>query len=318
MSQYIEKIITNTKIYIFLLCCFLLLGVATVFTPHILYAQPPRDAGYSLRVSPLILPLSLSPQQIVKQEITVENLSDKPYPIRINGSDFVSTEDGGYIFSEKNTSSLLSWISANPKEFIIPPKAKQKVLLTISTPKNIPFGGYYGMLFLEPVLPLSSTTSTQVVSRVGVLLLGSVGVVDEKVQKAQMVTFRLPHFVLKPQTTLLFRVKNISLHHFTAKPILYLSPLFGEDTKQFLEEKIVFPGKIRRWEIPIQISQYPINFVKVKMDVASGGGNNISTGSFVIVFPFFRLLLGITCLFLAFLGLKKRRQLAKALHVLIR
>lgn len=311
MSQYILKLI-NTTIVGF--CLFL--GVLFIFLPNV-SAQSLDNQRYTIRVSPLIIPLSLSPQKIIKQEITIENLSDKPYPIRINFSDFISTEDGGYVFPERNTSPLLAWISAKPREFIIPPKAEQKILLTITTPKNIPFGGYYGMLFLEPVLPVSNTQSTQIISRVGVLLLGSVGVVDEKAQKAQILTLRLPHIIFDRKTTLLFRVKNISLHHFTGKPILSLSPLFGENTKQYLEEKIVFPGKIRRWEIPVEISKYPINFVKVKLDVSTGGGNIVANQSFVIVFPFTTLLI-ITIIFsVVFLTLKRRHQLIKALHILI-
>ncbi len=248
MSQYILRIINNTIIGF----C-LLLGALIVLPPNV-HALSLDDQRYTIRVSPLIIPLSLSPQKTIKHEILIENLSNKPYPIRINFSDFISTEDGGYVFPERNTSPLLSWIRVKPTEFIIPARAKQKIILTITTPKNIPIGGYYGMLFFEPVLPVSNK-STQIISRVGVLLLGNVGVVDEKAQKAQILTFSLPHLIFDRKTTLLFRVKNISLHHFTGKPILSLSPLFGEYTKQFLEEKIVFPGKIRRWEIPIEISK---------------------------------------------------------------
>jgi len=311
MSQYILKLITNTIVGF---CS--LLGILFIFLPNV-HALSLDNQEYTIRVSPLIIPLSLSPQKTIKHEILIENLSNKPYPIRINFSDFISTEDGGYVFPEKNTSPLLSWISAKPTEFILSPKAKQKILLTITTPKNIPFGGYYGMLFFEPVLPISNTQSTQIISRVGVLLLGNVGVVDEKAQKAQILTFRLPYLIFDPKTTLLFRVKNISLHHFTGKPILSLSPLFGEKTKQFLEEKIVFPGKIRRWEIPIEISKYPLNFVKVKLDLSTGGGNIVTAQSFVVVFPFTTLLIITIIFLLAFLALKRRHQLIKALHILI-
>lgn len=312
MSKYILRIINNTIIGF----C-LLLGALIVLSPNV-HALSLDDQRYTIRVSPLIIPLSLSPQKTIKHEILIENLSNKPYPIRINFSDFISTEDGGYVFPERNTSPLLSWIRVKPTEFIIPARAKQKIILTITTPKNIPIGGYYGMLFFEPVLPVSSTKSTQIISRVGVLLLGNVGVVDEKAQKAQILTFSLPHLIFDRKTTLLFRVKNISLHHFTGKPILSLSPLFGEYTKQFLEEKIVFPGKIRRWEIPIEISKYPINFVKVNLDVSTGGGNKVSAQSFVIVFPFTTILIIAIIFLVAFLTLKRRHQLIKALHILIR
>lgn len=311
MSQYILKIINHT---IITLCSFWVL--LFIFSLNV-HAISPADQRYTIRVSPLIIPLSLSPQKVIKQEIIVENLSTKPYPLKVNFSDFISTEDGGYVFPERNTSPLISWISVKPTEFIIPAKAKQKILVTIKTPRDIPVGGYYGMLFFEPVLPISSTKSTQIISRVGVLLLGTVGVIDEKSQKAQIVTFSLPHLIFDRKTTLLLRVKNISLHHFTGKPIFSLSPLFGEETKQFLEEKIVFPGKIRRWEIPIETSKYPLNFVKVKLDLSTGGGNIVSAQSFVVVFPLTTILVIIIFL-LAFFAFKRRHQLIKALSILMR
>jgi hypothetical protein len=124
-----------------------------------------------IRVSPVIVHLNLTPDHTTTYELTIENLLDTPLPVKALYSDFDTTaEDGGYILTDKNTNSLLSWVSLDHEEWTITPKSKQKVNLTIKTPQRISIGGYYGLLFFQPIVP-QTNNQTVVSARVGVLML---------------------------------------------------------------------------------------------------------------------------------------------------
>src|SRR5260370_29050744 len=113
------------------------------------------------------------------------------------------------------------------------------------------------MLFFQPVLPETSPDATRVVSKIGILLLADIGVPDNASKQADILTFATGLLHQDNQIPLLLRVKNTSLHFFTAKPILTFSPLLhlpsSPKPPSFLEDKIIFQGKIRRWEQTIML-----------------------------------------------------------------
>ncbi|HSA84422.1 MAG TPA: hypothetical protein VLF20_06090, partial [Patescibacteria group bacterium] len=221
-------------------------------------------SSQSLSVSPIIINVPLSPDKTYTKEITLHNITDNPLPLRASLNDFQTTgEEGDYLFTETKNNPLLSWISLPETEFILDPQETKTIEMTITTPKEIPLGGYYGMLFFELVPQNVTTTATRVVPKVGVLLLANIGTPDAK--QAEIATFSIPTFLQDNNLPLLLRVKNTSLHFFTAKPILKLTPLLPIPAPQspaernevvYLEEKIVFQGKIRRWEETINLSRY--------------------------------------------------------------
>ena len=161
----------------------LLTAVFFGFLPQHVHA-----AGQSLRVSPVIINVALSPDKTYTHEVTIENLTNAPMPLKASFNDFITTgEEGGYVFQDTKTNPLLSWSTLSESEFILSPKEKKKLQLTIHTPKQIPLGGYYGVLFFEPVIQNSQPTTTTINSKIGILMLANVGVPDPKAKKAEIV-----------------------------------------------------------------------------------------------------------------------------------
>lgn len=298
-----------------LVCIFsvLLFALSSMRFAMQVHAQTPQQ---SLRVYPVVIDVPLLPGQPFQQTITLENLSDKPLPLRANLTDFqTEDEDGGYVFPDTHTNPLLSWTNVSPSELILPAHSKETVALTIATPKNVPIGGYYGMLFFEPV-GKSSAQTTQVIGRIGVLLLGSIGVPDPNTPAIQILTFDHPLFSQDKTLPFTLRVKDTALQHITAKPILTITPLFGTASKQYWEEKVVFPGKVRRWQSILSLPS-TLGVYQLRLAVSSGNGQQVFNQSTVIVFPYLPFLAVILVVFIVWLSAKKRRQITRAFRVLV-
>jgi hypothetical protein len=307
---------------LFLICIFnflfFIFNFSTAFAAN---SQVSNPNSQIFSVSPVIINVPLSPGKTYKHELFVHNLTNQPLPIRANLSDFESTgEEGGYTFPDIKTNPLLSWITLSDHEMILSPQEKKKILLTITTPQSIPLGGYHGMLFFEPVLTTQQDT-TQVISRIGVLMLANVGVPDPHAKKAEIVTFSPDLLHKESSIPLLLRVKNVSLHYFTAKPILTISPLFPLSPSHttspiYLEEKIIFQGKIRRWEQALDTHVLTPNIYKAHMQVSTGNGQFVSTDKYFIVFPWDKALIVTTIIIVILILIRKRKRLKKALEAL--
>jgi len=297
------------------------IGILTLFLFHLPTLALAKTPTASIRVSPVILTVPLSPGKTLTQEVTVENLTAKPMPLKATLNDFTSTgEEGGYMFEETKTSPLLAWTKLNETNFILTPKEKKKIMVTIKTPQRIPLGGYYGMLFLQPITTNDPTT-TQIQSKVGILLLANIGVPDPKAKKAEVMTFTTDLLPINNTLPLLLRVKNISLHFFTAKPILTISPVLKlaqkEELPIYLEEKIIFQQKIRRWEQDLSLPNLKPNIYKAQMNVSTGNGQYVTAEKYFIIFPFAKAgITGLIFLFVLFL-LIKRKRLKKTLQALL-
>lgn len=313
-----HKIINNTIIKIASVFCVLFL--ISHFSPLI---SNTYASAHVLRVSPIIINVPLSPGKTYTHEVTVENITDTPLPLRASLSDFQTTgEEGGYVFAETHTNPLLSWIELSDTDMILNPKEQKTVLLTIKTPEKIPLGGYYGVLFFE-VIPLTEITdTTRVIPKIGVLMLANVGVPDPNAQKAEILTYQTGFFHHTNTLPLLLRVKNISLHYFTAKPILTISPLIplpnSQNETHFLEEKIVFQGNTRRWEEHLTLKNVLPNMYKASLQVSTGNGQMVTKETYFVIFPVLQTSIVLFALVLILYIIKKRKRLGKAIKALIR
>jgi hypothetical protein len=287
-----------------------------------LSANKATAAEQVLRVSPIIINLPLSPGKTYEHEVTVENLTDNALPLRASLSDFQTTgEEGGYIFGESHTNPLLSWIKLSENALILNPKEKKTILATITTPTSIPLGGYYGMLFFE-VVPQSDIAATRVIPKIGVLILANVGVPDPNAPQADILAYSIGLIHETKEIPLLLRVKNVSLHYFTAKPILTISPLlvFSKDKNDthYLEEKIVFQGKVRRWEESLLLKDAKPNIYKAHLMLSTGNGKFVEQATYFVVFPFAKVIIAALVILLILFVYKKRKRFGKAFRELAR
>lgn len=275
----------------------------------------------SIRISPIIINLTLSPGKSASHEAIIENLTNSPLPLKATMNDFtINSEDGGYTFEETGQNPFLSWVSLNEKEYILQPREKKKVLITINTPQSITLGGYYGLLFFEPVQPPTSA-ATMVNSKIGILMLANIGVPDPKTKKTEIKEYSHPQITMDGTMPITLRVKNISLNFFTAKPSITMTPLIALHANPqplYLEEKIIFPDKIRRWQDNTSVTGLTPNIYKTTLALSTGNGQQEIQSDYIIILPSLSVLIIIVLVLFGFYLITIRKRLKKALRELVR
>jgi hypothetical protein len=123
-----------------------------------------------------------------------------------------------------------------------------------------------------------------------------------------------PTAFISTHPTFSFSVKNDYITHFTAKPFLTLTPLFGEKKTYLPEEKHVLPGSTRTWTytIPQPLS---LMIYSATLAVSIGNGQQIITYSYLIVIPklFMSILMCMLVLSILFIG---RKRIVRAVSIL--
>lgn len=271
-----------------------------------------------IKVSPFIFDLTLSPNKIYTYEMTIENLLEIPVPIRITTEDFQVSEDSGdYIFEKNNANSVVSWITINPKEMILEPKEKQIISVTVKTPEKISFGGYHGMIFIEPLFPNQKQFNSLLTTKIGALILTNIGSPANGVHPALISDYTIP-FVLLDKNSLNyeFTVKSNSLYHFTARPFIHVRSFFTNEHKNALEEKLIFPGKTRFWNGTSSIPDLMPGFYTGQLRVSLGNGIQTISTKYFFYFPPYAIV--ITAILLGSVLLLKKVNLFPKLETRIK
>jgi hypothetical protein len=278
-------------------------------SPAVLAQKRPVTEVFS--VSPIIMKISLSPGKETKYDVRVKNLLKAPLPMHAEIEQPLETEE------TSGANSLAAWAHIDIPDMILQPGEQKTLKLTIKTPSKIPLGGYYGTLFLQPLMRAKSAGGSEILSRVGVIILANIGVPDLSAKA------RIPEFAIgksvdnNRQRTADFKVKNLSLYHFSAKPFLVVNPVIGH-TKTFeIPEKIILPGKLRTWNETIDWPYSFYNIYDIRLLVSVGNGNQILYQTRYYDLPYRGIALIVILSVIGIIAYKRRKKLRKALRVLI-
>lgn len=279
-------------------------------------AAPPHQ---SLRITPIINDLQLTPGKSTTIPLTVENISNDPVGIHATLSGFDTI--GEVPVEQQKQSAMIHWTKLSTDDIILGPKEKKMITVSISPPAGTGQSGFYETIFLTPNIHQESRAFAPVVlSRIGVLVLGTIGKLnyDDLAQKISISHFSpgytfLDHF---PQTVT-FTVNNSYFTHFDAKPFLTITPLFGSPQTTLIEDKHVLPGSSRIWQFQPTISHLHV-FYEMHLAVSVGGGKQVMADTWFIVIPYGNLLFIPLVLLLLFVVTAERQRFKNALRILIR
>jgi hypothetical protein len=298
--------------------------IISLFSVFILFIYPPSASAQNeqyfeqvIKVSPVILNLSLDPGTTQNFPVTVDNLTDQPLPMRVIVSGFDSNdEDHGIKISETmQTSPLQQWIEVDQKEAVIQPKDSRIFNITVNVPKRVDLGGYYAMIFFAPLV---INNEMPVNARVGVLALVNLGADDDINNKIFIEQYRFSNLIMEnPPLDVLVRVKNTSLNYATIKPVLTIKSVFGPVFEYEMEDKVILPGKIRRWQKSYHPENLNPGIYLSKLSVSTGKGEQINASTHFIVFPWKKaLIIGLPTILLL-LTIIYRNRVRKALKLLM-
>jgi|WetSurMetagenome_2_1015567.scaffolds.fasta_scaffold34027_3 hypothetical protein len=301
----IVKSINNAVI--FLLLPILLI---CVFTKNV-YA-----AGQSIRVSPIINDLQLTPGETTILNLSVENLSDSPLGIHAEISGF--DETGQNISTDRHSSALTKWTDIPTPDIILDPLSQKSISVNIAPPKDAKQNGYYETIFLSPVISSKKEPANPIVlTRIGVIVLGTIGKLnyDDLAKKVSVEDFKPEKYVFNNSEAVLnFSVENKYFTHFTAKPFVTIKPLFGQEKTTLLEEKRVLPGTNKAWKFQTALGKNI--FFKAKLAVSVGSGNQVFAETWFVALPFRHtveiIILAVTVL----IAILARKRIKKAIATL--
>ncbi len=277
-----------------------------------LLVSPPAYAS-SITVYPSIMNIALSPGKTTTPLLTIGNNGDTPLPVRLQFEPLFLNDDPTPL------QSMQQWVSISKSSLLIPARSKEIVPIRITLPKSIALGGYYGMIYIEPLTSVKNNSGSQVTTKVAALLLGSVGVNDVPLSSIEILTSGTSDFISESKTLHLpFQVKNTSLNHISAKPFLKIHPLFGKSEVIPLEERLVFPGKKRIWNSTFTVSQGTQLFYNADLYVALGNGKSQKKSFSFIIFPVQQSIILVLCTAAGISMIRKRKQIKKAARILIK
>lgn len=272
----------------------------------------------SLRVSPVINDLQLTSGKPTSFTLSITNLSSNPLGIQTSISGF--DETGGENAFLVKPSKMIYWTKISKNEVLINAHAQKNITVTIQTPSGIGPSGYYETIFLTPIINQELSNNTPIVlSRVGVLVLGTIGTLNyNDLAKKVTITNVIPANTIlnNPPTDFYFTINNNYFTHFDAIPHLYITPLFGKTSTYTIEDQHVLPADFKTWIVPISHMQSSI-FYTVHLSVSIGDGKIISQNSWFIVLPYKFLGVLILILLIVFFLIFKRENVKKALKVII-
>ncbi len=124
----------------------------------------------ALSVAPAILESILDSKVPTKLEVSLQNNTNFPLPIKGSVNAFLSSEA---ILDSINpeTFNASAWFQLEPADFILQPNEVKKIRITITPPANSEPGGHYATIFFQPLIPQEAISQSTTISlaRVGIL-----------------------------------------------------------------------------------------------------------------------------------------------------
>lgn len=279
----------------------------------------------SLTITPSLHEQILRPGETVSQKFQVTNNTNTPLPLKVYLRTFGASDEYGdvAINDDPDVSRLAvtSWARIDISDLILQAGASRQVTVDFSPPADLPPGGYYGVLFFEPLLPesfFSQQSALMVGGRVGALLF-LVGPGDLK-EKGSVVGFATTNGWYRGPIEFSLRVKNEGNTHSRASGTIELKNLWGKTRTINVPEFTILPGKIRQQHLVAdRVKWAGVYQSKLKLVYGSDKKTILKEQTFIYL-PVFQLIVillsGVTVVLLV--SVNKREKLIKAIKILLK
>jgi len=278
-------------------------------------AQPRQSA---LGVSPAIVELVLDPGQRSETTVSVFNVTNFPLPIKGSAASFTAKED--IPPGARNVFDASAWIELEPADFILQPRERKEVTISLTPPEGAEPGGHYATIYFQPLIPMEvlSPQTAYLTARVGVLafLIVRGDIVEEAslggIQTAKFRQFGPVEFVLP--------FKNEGNVHLLPSGEIVIADFRGREVEKLtISPVIVLPETTRELVVPWP-KKYLWGKFTARTEVRYGSGPESLAGDPVEfwVVPWLPLviLLGLLT-FLIIFYILARKRMGLALKVLL-
>lgn len=204
----------NARLKIIITFGLLIIALPFIFClltfPRVFAQEQSRQSA--LGVSPAIIEIVLDPGKKKETKVSVFNVTNFPLPIKGSVKSFVPKEEIAEEAEEIFDAS--AWIKINPADFILQPREKKEVKITIIPPQEAEPGGHYATVYFQPLVPVEvlSPQTAYLTARVGVLVFLIVkGEIVEKAWLGDLQTVKFRQFGPIEFTALFRNEGNIHL-----------------------------------------------------------------------------------------------------------
>ena len=274
----------------------------------------------AVTISPLNFEVNANSGDVISNVIRIYNDTDADMPVNMETQDFVAAGERGEVLIKEGGNesySLQSWVTLNPKTFVIPPKSSQMVEFTIRVPANAEPGGHYASV-LASVSGGSSTTGTGVAQKVGSLLL--LEVAGDIVENLGVSDFEAPAFSEYGPESLSARFSNDGTVHLKPRGFVLVKNMFGgEVVKVDLPQLNVLPQSTRKVDIPLKLGNQFGRYEATLAAIYGASNEPISAVTVYWVIPYKLLAVyGGILLVLLVLAVRGRKRLKAAFRILFK
>ena len=219
-------------LWILLFLCFLF--VATVGGGRLVSAQ--TETTQTLSVSPTLIQLSATPEQVWQSEIRVINVNEYDltlYPQVVNFAPKGETGQGDFIPVFENETSgqtLAEWIDIAPEGIVIPKQKTVAVPFTIRVPANAAPGGHYAAILIGTKSNQNSANQSLVQTAQFVSSLFFVRVAGDVLESGSIREFRTTKSLLQsPDVDFEVRFENTGNVHLQPQGDITIYNMWGEE-----------------------------------------------------------------------------------------
>lgn len=187
---------------------------------------------YRLQISPVSISLDLVPGKTEVGDFKVQNTGNKPFRFKVGVTPY-SVVDEQYspdYDTEGIYNDIVEWVTLSQTEGEVQPNEEVEIDFSIKVPKDAPGGGQYAMLYAEIVNDEDTGSIGAGITaqrRVGLILYSNVDGVTRKT--GQIVENKIPSILFNPPVIAESLVNNTGNTHATARYILQVYPLFGNE-----------------------------------------------------------------------------------------
>ena len=235
---------------------------------------PDQPETTALTIAPSIHEAVVAPGKTTSQIFEIKNGSNFPLPIKYYIRTFDANDEvGGVAISEEVDAARFSpgsWSQIVEPDFVLQPQSTRQMTVNFTPPVDLPPGGYYAILFAEPLLPESflSQSSLQIGGRLGSLLF-LIGPGDT-MEKAEITSFSQKKFLWRRQSEVEVRIKNSGNVHTRPAGKLIITNKVSKKSREIpVPEVTILPGKIRQQIVPLGGLKWP-GIYQVKLQLNYG------------------------------------------------
>lgn len=226
------------------------------------------DGRTVITMSPAKVTPELKKGQVYNGEFSLYNDGGASLKVKVYASPYEATNDGYKLNTSSDRSLLHKWIKFDQEQVEIPAKKTATIKYSINTPKDIPDGGQYGLIFAETIndQPLEGSGVTTA-SRLGMLVYASTD--GQNRYDGQLHNVKIPFLNIGSKSEFSFNAKNSGNTHYGVRGSITISDIFGNNKVNLSKDDVtILPGVDKKvdfvWE------QSPL-FALMKVNLKGSG-----------------------------------------------